>query len=151
MKRLIFTLLSVIMFNLSGSAQSGNPCAWKFFTIKKSATVYELHLSAKIEGDWHIYSQHMESGGPLPTVINFKSNPLLQLLGKTEERGKMIKKKEEVFDMVVKYFDDTVEFVQLIRLKSPVKTNVSGTVEFMLCKEDQCLPPTKQSFSMKLD
>jgi thiol:disulfide interchange protein DsbD len=38
--------------------------------------------------------------------------------------------------------------VQLIKLKGSVKTNIAGKVEFMVCDDKQCLPPTTVDFKV---
>ena len=50
----------------------------------------------------------------------------------------------------VVYFSNEVQFVKRITVKGNVKTNVAGTIEFMVCNDNKCLPPTKQSFDIKL-
>jgi thiol:disulfide interchange protein DsbD len=87
----------------------------------------------------------------VPTKISFIKNPLLVIDGETKEKGKMISKYEKVFGVDVKYFNDTVHFVQTVKLKNNVKTSVSGTIEFMVCNDKQCLPPQTIAFSVKLE
>ena len=57
---------------------------------------------------------------------------------------------DNVFGIDVKYFNDRVEFIQTVKLKGNVKTNIGGTVEYMVCDDSQCLPPTKKTFDIKL-
>jgi thiol:disulfide interchange protein DsbD len=56
-----------------------------------------------------------------------------------------------VFGVDVKYFSGKVDFVQLVKLKSKAKTNFTGSVEFMVCNDQQCLPPATQKFSIALN
>ena len=65
--------------------------------------------------------------------------------------GKMITKHETVFDVDVKYFDGEVDFVQKVKMKGTAKTNITGSVTFMVCNDEQCLPPTTQKFSLALN
>ena len=58
---------------------------------------------------------------------------------------------EDVFDLVTKYYSDKVEFVQTINLKTTAKTNITGTLEFMVCNDTQCLPPATLNFSVTID
>ena len=43
------------------------------------------------------------------------------------------------------------ELVQKVKLKKNVKTVISGTVEFMACTDEECLPPQTVTFSMPLE
>jgi len=51
----------------------------------------------------------------------------------------------------VKYFSGKVDFVQLVKVKGNAKTNVTGSVEFMVCNDKQCLPPATEKFSIALN
>jgi len=127
-----------------------NPGTWTFTAKKVSALEYEVRYSIKVERPWHVYSQFTPDGGPLPTTFTLAKNPLLVVKSKPKEVGDMKTKYEEVFDTDVKYFEGAVDFVQRVYLKSSTNTVLKGNVEFMLCNDGQCLPPTKQSFSIAL-
>ena len=86
----------------------------------------------------------------MPTKFNYKTNPLLTIKGVPNEAGALQNKHEEVFGVDVKYYDNKVTFTHTINLKSAVKTNISGTIEYMVCNESQCLPPKKVAFDLQL-
>ena len=127
-----------------------SPVSWNYSAKKLTDKSYEIHITATVSSPWHIYSQYTPEGGPLPTMITFNKNPLVSFEGKAKETGNLVKKYEEVFEVDVKYFDGKVDFVQVVKLKSNVKTNVNGTVEFMVCNDTQCLPPSTIPFSISL-
>jgi thiol:disulfide interchange protein DsbD len=106
--------------------------------------------TASIANPWHIYSQNTGKGGPIPTKFSFKSNPLLSLNGIVIEKGKLEKVYDNNFKTDVLYYSGNIVFIQNIKLKGKVKTNISGTVEYMVCNDEQCLPPTKKSFDIIL-
>ncbi len=89
-------------------------------------------------------------GGPIPTSITFTKNPLVIVEGKAREVGKLEKHHEPLFGVDVKQFSNTVDFVQLVQLKAPVKTSMNVAVEFMVCNDKQCLPPSTKKFSVAL-
>ena len=142
---LMLTLLSTSLF-----AQIENPVTWFSMSRKKSDKVYEVVLSASLKKPWHIYSQHTADGGPLPTKITFAANPLIQLAGQAVENGSLETIHDEGFDVEVKYFADKVEFVQTVKMKGNVRTNVKGKVEYMVCNDGKCLPPAKYPFDIKI-
>jgi thiol:disulfide interchange protein DsbD len=86
----------------------------------------------------------------LPTGFTFTVNPLFTLEGKVKEVGKMIKKNEEVWGGMVNYYERTVDFVQVVKLKGNVKTSLAGKVEFMVCNNNECLAPSDVSFNVSL-
>src|SRR4051812_35636733 len=103
-------LLSLTILFLAQIIFAQVPYKWKFSAVKKSPTVYEIRAVADVDAPWHIYSEYMEPGGPIPTKFSFSKNPLVSFDGKIKEGGKLVKKHESVFDMDVKYFDGRAEF-----------------------------------------
>ncbi len=149
MKKIFFSIVIVLIATASFS-QVQNPVKWNYSAKKINPTTYEVHLTASVVGKWHLYSQFTPDGGPVPTSISFAKNPLITLQGKAKEVGKLQQKHEPLFGVDVKQFGGKVDFVQTVKLKSPVKTNLAGSVEYMVCDDTQCLPPTTQKFSIAL-
>ena len=106
---------------------------------------------AKLEEEWHIYSQTTPEGGPVPTAISFSKNPLVTMEGAIREVGKLEEHFEPLFGVKVKQYSDKVEFVQTIKLKAAVKTAVNGHIQFMVCNDVECMPPSKNTFSISLN
>ncbi len=152
MKKLLI-VMAFALLNIAVQAQILKPVKWSFsaMPVKGKAGMYEVKLTTVIDKGWHIYSQHTPEGGPSPTVIKFKPNPLFLLGGKVKELGKLHKKASQEFGVDVWSYDGKVEFVQIVKLKkSGVKTSISGTVEFMVCDAQQCLPPEEVEFNIPL-
>lgn len=146
-KIVVFSLLAGL--NYSGFSQ--DVVSWKFSSKKIADKTYEIRLSAKIDEPWHIYAQSTPKGGPLPTKISFSKNPLIIPQGKVKEAGEMEMYHDNVFDVDVYAYGDKVDFIQTVKLKSAVKTNINGAVEFMACTREQCLTPQKMNFSIKIE
>lgn len=147
-----YALLVATVFAMTACfGQIKDPVKWRFSSKKIDATTYEVHLIATLENDWHIYSQTTPEGGPVATSISFTKNPLADLQGGAKEVGKLEKRFEPLFGVDVKQFSGKVSFVQTVKLKGKVKTTVNGAVEFMTCNDHECLPPTKETFSIALN
>ncbi len=144
MRKLFISLCLLLAYY----SNAQNPVQWQFSVKKISEGLYSWSAKAAVNKPWHIYSQSTPEGGPIPTSIAFNKNPMIDLEQQVKEQGKMITKREEVFGVDVKYYDGTVEFVQVFKLKRKIKTNISGTIEYMVCNDSECLPPKKQSFSL---
>ena len=149
MKKLIVLFCSIV-FAMNVHAQKPNPVKWTFSAIKKSDKQYEVVASATIDAPWHMYSQFV-SGGPMPTHFTFSKNPLIQLVGKTKEKGKLQKMYDKNFKTELSFFSDKVDFIQTVNLKVASKTNLVGVVEYSICNDDRCLPPAKVSFEVALN
>ena len=145
----IISLVVASLFSLATMAQIKDPVKWTA-TTRKTASGVEVVLSATLPKPWHIYSQFTGEGGPIATSFKFSKNPLVTLEGNIKEVGKLKEQYDKLFDTKVKYFGDKVEFVQLVKVKANVKTNLNVTVEYMTCDDSQCLPPTKKNFTISL-
>ena len=150
MKRVLITLFFAVVTSLA-IGQMKSPVSWTFEAKKKTVDTYEIIATANVDKPWHIYSQNTGKGGPVPTKISLKSNPLISVTkGNAKEIGKLEKTFDKNFDTDVLFFSDKVQFVQIVKVKGGIKTNVSGTVEYMVCDDSKCLPPVKKTFDLKL-
>lgn len=140
---------SVLLTGFVSFAQSGKQVKWSFAAKKIADKTYEVRMTADINSNWHMYAQDA-GDGPQPTAFNFTKNPLVTLDGKVKEVGKMKKVFEEAFKSEVRFYEKTVDFVQIVKIKGSAKTNLTGKVEFMVCDDKQCLPPTEIPFAVNI-
>jgi Disulphide bond corrector protein DsbC len=134
---LIFSACQVL------NAQSIKEVHWTYSAKKIADKTFEVHMTASIDGDYHLYAQEAGGDGPIPTKFTFVKSPLLSLSGNVVEKGKVIQKYESAWAHNVNYYEKNVDFVQVVKLKGNVKTDLSGKVEFMVCNDKQCLPPSE--------
>ncbi|HMC87164.1 MAG TPA: protein-disulfide reductase DsbD domain-containing protein [Chitinophagaceae bacterium] len=146
----LYILFSIIITAAAVNAQSVKQVQWTYSAKKISDKTYEVHMTAVIGGNYHMYAQNAGVEGPLPTVFKFTNSPLAVLAGKVKESGNMIKKYESAWPGSVNYYEKTVDFVQIVKLKGNIKTNLAGSVEFMVCNESQCLPPSTVEFKVNI-
>lgn len=139
-----------LLLAIATQAQILSPVKWSFSVKKIKPELYEVHMQATVEKGWTTYSQWTPAGGPSATKITFKPNPNVLLGGKAKELGDMHKKYEEVFEVDIHYFENKVDFVQLVKLKKVKPTILVGTVEFMACDKEQCLPVEEIPFKVQL-
>ena len=146
-------LIAFLMVTAGASAQFGslNPVTWSFSAKKVGDKTYEVHMTAKIQPGWHLYSQvQPDDAIPMPTTFTVNKNPLFEKDGKIKEHGKMEKFTDATLGSTVNQYSNTVDFVQKIKLKGNVKTNFTGYVEFQTCDDKKCLPPKKVNYSIAL-
>ena len=141
MNKHFFLLLALIAFTV-GNSQILEPVRWKTSIEKISDTEYNLVSKATIESGWHLYSQNVPEDGPIPTTFTYdNSEGNFNTSGDTsEEEGHVVD--DPIFQMKIKFFDKSAVFIQKVELIGDVKT-VNGTVEFMVCDDSRCLPPTE--------
>ncbi|WP_026897436.1 protein-disulfide reductase DsbD family protein [Daejeonella oryzae] len=148
MKKLITLILIFVAFTTQ--AQIFEPVKWSFSSKTISDTEAELLITAKIEKGWHVYSQFIAEGGPIPTSFSFVPSKDYKLTGKVSESPKAITAIDKTFDMEIAWHKDQVTFIQKIKLLKP-KTTVSGKLEFMVCNDERCLPPAEVEFKISVD
>lgn len=147
-KIVLFLLVASIAINVN--AQIENPVKWTYTAKKVKGDLYELHMTAVLEPKWHIYAQ--EAGeGPEPTAFVFAKNPIIKLEGAVTEIGKLEKQFDKNFNSTLRFYGNKVDFIQKVKLKSPISTIAKGTVTFMVCNDKKCLPPKDVAFSIKID
>ncbi|NRF37456.1 protein-disulfide reductase DsbD N-terminal domain-containing protein [Pedobacter foliorum] len=142
----LFVFTFALLLSLSASSQILNPVKWSYAAKRTSKTEAILYLKATIGDGWHIYSQSIAEGGPLKTSFSFNQAKDYKLIGKTLE-PKAITKFEKSFEMNVSYFEKAVVFQQKVKLTG-AKVRIKGILEFMVCNEQQCLPPETVEFSI---
>ncbi len=144
---LVFIMLSV--FSLIGRAEIYNPVKWNFECKHISGNRAEIILTANIDNGWHLYSQHLEEGGPVATSFIFKPSADYKLIGDVEELSKAISAFDSNFQMNIVYFSGVAIFKQKIILLHENPT-VNGSLTFMACNDEECLPPDEKEFSVVL-
>lgn len=142
-------LLLVFIGNLA-SAQLHDPVSWETSVKKINDSEFELLISAEIEEGWHLYSQNVPDGGPIPTTISIhEEKDQFLLIGKPIE-GEGHEEFDNVFEMDIKYFENKALFVQKIKVLTDEKISITGVLEFMVCDDTNCLPPTEVDLSFEL-
>jgi len=149
MKKII-TGIAILLIAMDAQAQL-NPVSWTFTAKKKSDKTYEIHMKATILDGWHLFSQTQpEDAIAIPTGFTFNRNPLLTLDGKIKEIGTVEKFHDARLDISAYQYSNTVDFVQVIKLKVKTKTNITGNLEYQTCNNQKCLPPKTVNFSIAI-
>lgn len=125
-------------------AQIEDPVEWNFAAAVVNEGEVDLVFKAVIEPGWHVYSQFIEEGGPIPTSFTFNPSPAYERTGNISESPEPVAAFDENFQMEIAWHNQEVTFRQRIKVNEP--TTVSGMVEFMVCNDEKCLPPTEVEF-----
>ncbi|MDO7171561.1 protein-disulfide reductase DsbD family protein [Mariniflexile sp. AS56] len=147
MKKLIF--LFSLLYITFGSAQVVNPVKWATSVEKLAEGKYKLIAKASIEPGWHLYSQNVPDNGPIATTFMFDdADGAFKLKGNTtEEEGHKVD--DPIFGMEIKFFEKTATFEQIVEVAGD-KATLNATVEFMVCDDSRCLPPTEVDLQFNL-
>ena len=74
-------------------------------------------MTATIDAGWHLYSQDIPEGGPIPTTFVFEEATAYKTKGKVTE-GHPHEEYDPNFEMTLKYYSDKAEFRQEIEVLS---------------------------------
>lgn len=148
MKRILVFLLFIISFSLR--AQIVEPVSWSYSSKKVSDFEADLIIKANIDPGWHVYSQFIGEGGPIPTSFKFTPSKDYSLIGKVSETPKAVSAFDKNFGIQIAWHEKEVVFKQRIKVKSP-NPIVSGSLEFMVCNDVRCLAPTEVEFKITVN
>ena len=144
MKKLIsFLLLSFVVYALQ--AQIKDPVKFKTELNTLSDTEAEIVFTATIDNGWHVYSTELGDGGPISATFNVDKKSGLELAGKLKPVGKEVATFDKLFEMKVRYFENTAKFIQKVKLTGGAY-EIEGYLEYGACDDESCLPPTEVPF-----
>ena len=131
--------LLTIVLSLGGyNAYEDGHIQWRFSSIEQSGSEWKLLFTAVVDRGWHLYSQSIEEGGPMPTTILFDESKDYKLVGKPGERGDLKKAYDSTFMMEVAWYEGQVVFSQRVKVRS--KTKIKGEITYSVCSQETCIP-----------
>ncbi|MFZ4523078.1 MAG: cytochrome c biogenesis protein CcdA [Bacteroidales bacterium] len=146
MKNILIGFAILLLFPVFSFSQILEPVKWKFKVEQTKPDEATLLFIANVDKGWHMYSQDIPDGGPIPTTFTFTKSGSFSLGGKVKE-PKAIQENDPMFpNMLLKYFADQAIFKQKIKVLSNKNFTVKGVVNFMSCDDHQCVPPTDIDF-----
>lgn len=144
-KKMVFAILCVWVCGTT-AAQILNPVQGQVEWKELSAGEAELQVHLTIEEHWHVYSTHMPDGGPISASLKWTESEGITPVGDLKGRGEEIAKFDDLFGMDVRYYENTVTFVQRVRYTGE-EYAVEGHLTYGACDDKTCIPPTKVPFS----
>jgi thiol:disulfide interchange protein DsbD len=126
------------------------PVQWNIASKHLSGDTFEVVFTATIPEHWHMYDMGPYDVGPNPTVFTFESTQGLKLEGKVVQQTKATRVFDEMFGVEIGYFEKKAVFSQKVVLTAD-KGTLKGLVEWMICDDSQCMPPSDEEFSISID
>ena len=144
-KKTVFPLFLYI-FPLLLQAQILEPVTFKTEWKQVSDEKAEIVFTGSIDPGWHVYSTDLGDGGPISATFNVDKIQGAEPVGKLKPVGKEVSGFDPLFEMQVRYFEKTAQFVQELKLTGDA-WRVEGYLEYGACNDENCLPPTLVPFS----
>lgn len=127
---------------------AGGPAIWSFSASTRHMGQVDIEMKAVIEKGWHMYATVLPSDqGPVPTSFRFEPSDAYVANGGVREPVP-VEEYDDNFGMVVRHHSGEPTFVLPIDVKSNEPFIVKGEVEYMLCNDRTCLPPTVVPFEI---
>lgn len=133
MKLIQYSIISFLLFVGIQTFGQHNPVSFNVH-IDGDTIIF----NANIESGWHLYAANLPdpTAGPLPTEFVY-NDPAPELVGNViEPKGHT--EMDDAFGVEVKYFEHTTYYKQ--PLKSAPSSTISGTVYYMVCNDEMCIP-----------
>ncbi|PKQ65669.1 disulfide bond formation protein DsbD [Labilibaculum filiforme] len=139
-QKLLILFLGVFLSSLiSVQAQIRETVSWNFTTEQVSNTEVNLVFTAKIDKEWHLYSQHFPDGGPIRFSYTFVESGNYELIGDLEEITKPKTEYDDIFEMDIQYFVEEAILKQKVKLLSENAFSIEGEMEYQTCREGECV------------
>ncbi len=143
MKKLL--TLCLLLFAVMLHAQIQEPVKFKTEFKTLGGNEAEIFFTATIDNGWHVYSTNLGDGGPISATFNIDKIAGAKLDGQLKPLGKEIASYDKLFEMKVRYFVHTAQFVQKVKLTGGAY-QLDGYLEYGACNDENCLPPTQVPF-----
>ena len=140
-------ILFTLLFSLTAMAQQ-NPVHFSVQQKQVSPTEVEVIFTAKIDQGWHVYSTNLPADGPTSASLHVDKAEGVTPVGKLTARGKELNVYDKTFEMKLRYFENSVGFVQRYKITAKTYT-IKGYLEYGACNDEMCLPPTQVEFNFK--
>ena len=141
MKKLLFPFV-LLLFAVAMQAQIQDPVKFNSELKILAADEAEVVFTAAIDKGWHVYSTDLGDGGPISATFNVEKIFGAEVVGKLKPVGKEISTFDKLFEMKVRYFENTAQFVQKLKLTGGAY-QLEGYLEYGACNDENFLPPTQ--------
>lgn len=137
--------ICLLLIAVVAQAQIQEPVKFKSELKTLAAGEAEIVFTATIDKGWHVYSTDLGDGGPISATFNVEKISGATVVGKLQPKGKEIASYDKLFEMNVRYFESTAQFVQKLKLTGG-DYKIEGFLEYGACNDENCLPPTQVEF-----
>ena len=147
--KLLFIVVLLLTLCMTTRAQMVNPIHTSAEMKMLDGVEAELLFHLKMDAGWHVYSPTV-TGGPIAATFHADKMQGAKAIGSLKFRGKEITKYDNAFEKELQFFENSVTFVQHIRLTEP-KYDIDCYLEYGACNDQACMPPSEVPLKVKGD
>ncbi|NLO70676.1 MAG: thioredoxin fold domain-containing protein [Porphyromonadaceae bacterium] len=144
MRLKIVLFVALFTFTLQGFGQIFDPVTWSIEQKSTGKNTADIIIKAKLDKGWHLYGLNIPPDGPIPTKITFEKLENAQKEGSLQALSKLIESYDPNFDMNLNWYSGEAVFVQKISFTDPAAVYANVTVNYMVCDDSRCLPPSEE-------
>lgn len=145
--KLLFIVVLLLTLCMTTRAQMVNPIHTSAEMKMLDGVEAELLFHLKMDAGWHVYSPTV-TGGPIAATFHADKMQGAKVVGPLRFRGKEITKYDNAFEQELQFFENSVTFVQHIRLTEP-KYDIDCYLEYGACNDQACMPPSEVPLKVK--
>jgi hypothetical protein len=135
---LCFLIFFSTILPTHSAQRDDSPVKWFFEVTRDSGAGYKFIAKGTIHDGWHIYSQYLQEGGPIPTSICFNTNTAMPV-GKATEQGNKHTFYSDLYECEISWFSGSVVFERGFTPNGSVQ-EVTGYMEYLACNDFTCVP-----------
>ena len=139
------TVATLMLVSILAMAQMQTPVHFSVSQKQVSPSEVDVIFTGKIDKGWHVYSTGLPDDGPISATLTSETSEGAKAEGKLKAQGKEISQFDNLFGMKLRYFENSVTFVQRYKLTAE-KYHIKGFLEYGACNDQSCLPPTQVEF-----
>lgn len=139
-----FLTLLMLLVTVQIYAQFHNPITVKH-ECKVDGNEGVIVFNAVIDKGWHLYSTNLPEDGPTSATFNTELIEGAELVGSLIPGAGAVEVYDPMFDMKVKYFENTATFTQKFKITAS-QYKIEGYMQYGACDDQSCLPPTAYDF-----
>jgi thiol:disulfide interchange protein len=147
MKR-FFSFLLAALTAILVQGQIQEPVKFKTELKNIKGAEAEIVFTGHIDSGWHVYSTGLPKDGPISATFSMDKADGVEAVGGLVAKGNEVKVYDKMFEMNLRYFLNSVQFVQKIKFTKP-NYSINCHLEYGACNDQNCTPPTKVSFTKK--
>lgn len=143
--RRTFAFLSMLTVALSAIGQIADPVHFSSKLEMLGDNEAQIVFRANIDPGWHVYSTELGDDGPISATFNIVEMKGAETTGNLTHEGNELSRFDNMFGMVLRFFENNVTFIQKIRFTQP-DYSIDCYLEYGACNDETCLPPSQIIF-----
>ena len=141
-------MATLMLISIIAMAQMQDPVHFSVSQKQVSPSEVDVIFTGRIDKGWHVYSTGLPDDGPISATLTSEASEGAKADGKLKAQGNEINHFDNLFGMKLRYFENSVTFVQRYKLTAE-KYHIKGFLEYGACNDQNCLPPTQVEFEKK--